>query len=114
MVKKTKMKKNVALVVAGTLLAVACLVSSAFAVMKIPTLEVTGQLEKVDESTQPAVIFINVNGTTASGPLSERCSFSDVRGNSMERAAFVKNYTKKMVTLELIEDSGEVIDCRAK
>jgi hypothetical protein len=110
---KITMKRNTVLTVIGALVVAACWASAAFALMKIPTLEVTGQLEKVDSSLDPAMIFVSVDGTEASGPLSENCSFTDARGNSMERDAFVNRYVKKIVTLELIEDSGVVVSCRA-
>jgi hypothetical protein len=98
----------------GVFLAVILTALPALAVTKIPTLEVTGQLEEIDDSQEPAVIVLNVKGTKASGLLSENCRFADAKGSFMEQVAFVKRYTKKMVTLELVAESGTVIACWAE
>jgi hypothetical protein len=96
----------------GLCLAALCLTFSAEAVMKAPTLTVTGQLVRLDQSTNPPVIELSVDGVTASGPLAEFCRFMDDRGNDITRDLFFRRYLKRVITVEILEQSGEVVSCR--
>jgi hypothetical protein len=105
------MKNRAVLIVALALFA-GGLAFSAEAVMMVPTLEVTGLLEAIDESTAPMTLHLDVNGVAASGPLAETCLFWNDKEVLISREDFAKHYLKKVVTIELREDNGEVIHCR--
>jgi hypothetical protein len=78
-----------------------------------PMLEVTGSFEALDDTVTPNVITLKVNGEEASGPLSDRCVFSDERGVAIDQKTFVARYIRRFITIELVESSGEVVSCRA-
>lgn len=77
-----------------------------------PPLEVTGIFQKIDEAEKPYKIVLDVNGKEASGPLSETCVYLGEKGDYIERDLFVQRYLKRVITVELIEDTGEVVLCR--
>ena len=85
----------------------------ACAIMRITTLEVTGMLVGIDESINPPEITLDVDGEPASGHLVRNCVFRDERGRELSQKDFADRYVDKIVTVELYEDSGEVISCRA-
>lgn len=78
----------------------------------VPVLEVTGTFESIDETEEPHRIVLKVNGDEVSGPLEETCVFLDDRGNTVERDLFVRRYLRRVITVELTEDTGVVILCR--
>jgi hypothetical protein len=80
--------------------------------MQIVILEVTGVLRGIDETLVPNEITLNVEGEDAAGPLASQCRFLDARGQNIAQGVFVKNYLNQTVTVELIEQTGEVISCR--
>ena len=82
------------------------------AVAPIEVLTVVGQFEGFDETESPIRIVLIVNGEEAMGPLSDRCTFIDEKGNYIERIAFLQSYFKRIVTISLIEETGEVVECR--
>lgn len=82
------------------------------AVIALPTLEVTGIFQEIDETEKPHKIMLDVNGKEASGPLSEACTFQGEKGDYIERDLFIRRYLKRVITVELIEDTGEVVSCR--
>lgn len=75
-------------------------------------LEVTGMLEGVASEGEREVVTLNVYGKLASGPLSSDCRFLDERGQPMDKPSFLQRYMKRVVTLDLEADSGEVVFCR--
>ena len=83
-----------------------------FAVQAIPVLEVTGVLSRVDNTVMPHIIVLSVEGQEASGPIFEGCIFFDEKGNVLDEETFVRRFLKRIVTLEIFEDSGEVVRCR--
>ncbi len=104
-------KHPVALTFLGFLI-VASLASAVFAVARVNTLEVTGIFEKIDNTQDQEAIVLNVNGKIASGPLGQYCVFTDEKQTELDRDTFVKRYLRRVVTVELIEHTGEVIACR--
>lgn len=87
--------------------------SSAFALAPAEAvLEVTGTLERVASGEEGEVIFLNVAGKAASGPLAPDCIFLGEKGAAMERSDFLRLYLKRYVTLELGESDGVVRVCR--
>jgi hypothetical protein len=96
-------------------LGAACVFGStdAQAVMQISILEVTGELRKLDESVNPPKITLTVEGKEASGTLVPDCQFMDDQGRALPRREFLRRYTGKYVTLELYEDTGGIISCKA-
>jgi hypothetical protein len=108
--KKTFWKKELC---AGTALLLAASVLFLFpgeanAVSELKLLEVTGTLVSLDVTADPMVIVLNVEGATASGPLWPGCTFSDEKENSLTLAPFIERYTDRLVTLEIVEDTGEI------
>ena len=79
------------------------------AVMSLTILEVTGILERIDDSVEPNEIYLNVDGVSASGPMIQDFEFMDARGTRLPQREFVRRYTNQQVTLSLYEHSGEVI-----
>lgn len=75
-------------------------------------LEVTGMLEGVASEGEREVVTLNVYGKLASGPLSSDCRFLDERGQPMDKPSFLQRYMKRVVTVDLEADSGEVVSCR--
>jgi hypothetical protein len=104
------MKKIVA-VMACALLA-AAFPPVAQARMAITILQVTGAFVAIDETLTPNEIVLQVDGQDAAGPLAPQCQFFDQRGRSVDREVFVKNYLKQVITVEIVEHTGEVISCR--
>jgi hypothetical protein len=88
-----------------------CRESAASAPMEL--LEATGILEGIDDTTEPGVIVLNVDGERAFGSLHEDCVFYDGKQRVLSREVFVRLYTRKVVTAELIQETGQVISCRA-
>ncbi|MDR2180214.1 MAG: hypothetical protein LBP21_07885 [Synergistaceae bacterium] len=72
-------------------------------------LEVTGILISIDVTVTPNVITLNVEGEEASGPLSEECVFYDPKQRVIPLKAFVHTYTGKAVTVEILEETGQVL-----
>lgn len=72
-------------------------------------LEVTGMLDGVAPGERGEMVTLNVYGKIATGPLSSDCRFMDERGQMMEKGDFLQRYMKRIVTLELEEDTGAVV-----
>jgi hypothetical protein len=84
----------------------------AHALKALVLLEVTGTFEALDETAAPKVIFLNVRGHQASGPLWHSCAFFDEKEASLTFEDFAKRYLKRDITLEIIEDTGEIFSGR--
>jgi hypothetical protein len=84
------------------------------ATMSLPLLEITGTLVRIDDSTVPAVIVLDVDGQVGSAPLAGTCLFRDAQDNIRSREDFLEMYRGKKVTLTLHETSGETLACRAE
>ena len=97
------------LFIAGTLLLSP---REAGALKAVVLLEVTGIFEALDETTVPNVIFLKVEDKEASGPLRDGCVFFDEREKDLPQGDFVKRYINRFVTLEIVEDTGEVFCAR--
>lgn len=82
------------------------------AVLKPVLLEVTGYLEEYDTSVSPSRIVLKVDDKTASGPLSDWCEFIDERGTRIEKKVFFEKYMERMVTVNIQEETGEIVLCR--
>ena len=84
------------------------------AVTPLPTtiLEISGIFEGIDEGTVPSTIVLSVDGQQASGILSGASIFLNEQKKVVDRGLFLKNYLKHVVTLEIREDTGEVVLCR--
>ena len=82
---------------------------------QVPTLEVTGILVELDESRDPMVMTLNVNGIEAAGHLASHCEFVDSRGQLVELRTFVSRYQGMMITVELyeFEYDGAIFLCSA-
>jgi hypothetical protein len=76
-------------------------------------LEVTGILEGIDDTVTPNVITLDVDGEKASGPLHEDCVFFDERQRILPRKSFLQLYARRSVTVEIDEEMGQVLSCRA-
>ena len=76
-------------------------------------LEVTGIFEEIDDTVTPNVITLNVDGERASGPLHEDCVFYDIRQRIIPRKGFVQLYVQKLITVEILEETWQVLSCRA-
>ncbi|MDR2136892.1 MAG: hypothetical protein LBO68_01265 [Synergistaceae bacterium] len=75
-------------------------------------LEATGIFEGIDDTETPNVITLNVDGEKASGPLHEDCVFYDERQRIISRKVFVLSYPRRVVTVEIGEETGQVLSCR--
>ena len=106
-------KKSLYVLLAGILLSLPFLVpTEGWAIKKIELLEVTGIFEDIDLTVEPNIIELNVNGTKAFGPLRQDCRFFDEKRQDVDKETFIKSYLKRVVTLEIVEDTGEVFSCR--
>ncbi|MDR1875438.1 MAG: hypothetical protein LBQ90_10570 [Synergistaceae bacterium] len=74
--------------------------------------EVTGILEGIDDTTTPNLITLKVGEVLASGPLERHCGFFDEWEREIPRTVFVQRYTRRLVTVSMIRDSGEILSCR--
>ena len=74
----------------------------------VEILQATGMRESLDGGG----ITLNVFGTLYSSPLSGDCVFLNERGTRVDRGAFVQQYLRRYVTVELEKDSGAVVSCR--
>jgi hypothetical protein len=83
------------------------------ATMSLPLLEITGILVRIDDSSAPVVIVLDVDGQVGSAPLAGTCIFKDARDNIHSREEFLEAFRDKKVTLTLHEGSGAVLSCRA-
>jgi hypothetical protein len=112
--KKTVWKKTLCVFAISALAAVTLLLppQEAHALKEIILLEVTGIYESLDETATPKVIALNVEGKNASGPLWHSCNFFDEKEQELSLEEFTKRYLTKDVTLEIIEDTGEVFSGR--
>ena len=77
-------------------------------------LEVTGILEEIGNDTEGEYLTLNVNGELMSGNLSSGCTFWDEKRQSSEKEIFLQRYRKRYVTVEIIEDTKEIINCIAQ
>lgn len=75
-------------------------------------LEVSGVFIDIDETEAPHLLILDVNGQEASGPLLRHCRYINERGKMITREIFIKHYLKRVITVEIIEDTGEVFSCR--
>jgi hypothetical protein len=75
-------------------------------------LEATGIFEGIDDTETPNVITLSVDGEKASGQLHESCVFYDERQRILPRKGFLQLYIRKTVTVEILEETGQVISCR--
>jgi hypothetical protein len=82
--------------------------------LELVILEVTGTLVGVDESLSPPEITVIVDEEEKSGPLQLGCEFLDARGRAIPQRDFLRLFTKKYVTLQLYEHSGEVFSCKPR
>jgi hypothetical protein len=101
----------------------------AAAISPLELLEVKGILEGIDDTETPNVITLEVYGEKdgkkngekdrekdrekASGPLHEDCVFYDEKRNVLPREVFLQSYIQKPVTVEINEETGQVLSCRA-
>ncbi|MDR1379122.1 MAG: hypothetical protein LBJ36_08735 [Synergistaceae bacterium] len=107
------MKKLAAVMIYALLLAAFLLFPSVTqAKMEIVILEATGVFESIDTTLTPNEITLRIGEEDAAGPLHSRCQFFDQRGRQLDQETFVKNYLKRVITVGIIEDTGEVISCR--
>ena len=97
------------LFIAGTLLLSP---REAGALKAVVLLEVTGIYDALDETVTPNVIILNVNDQQASGPLWNGCAFFDEKEQGLSLEDFTERYLTQEVTLEIIEDTGEVYSGR--
>ncbi|MDR2179217.1 MAG: hypothetical protein LBP21_02815 [Synergistaceae bacterium] len=75
-------------------------------------LEVTGTFESLDETVTPKVIVLKVRGADASGPLWNGCTFFDEKETPLTLEDFAERYLQRNVTLEIIEETGEIFSGR--
>jgi hypothetical protein len=99
-------------------MAVMGIVFSAFpprgeATMSLPLLEITGVLVRIDDSSAPLVIVLDVEGQVGSAPLAGICLFQDAQDNIYSREDFVEMFRGKKITVMLHETSGAALSCRA-
>lgn len=86
--------------------------SSQAAAMAEPSLlEVTGILEEIGNDAEGEYLTLSVNGELVSGPLGPGCTFWDEKGQNVEKKIFLQNYRKRYVTVEIIEDTKEIVNC---
>jgi nitrous oxide reductase len=76
------------------------------AVQDLTVLEVTGILDKIDDSVKPHEIYLIVDEELASGPLLSACEFKDDRNMTISMKEFVRRYQGRNVKL-LLYDYGE-------
>ena len=88
--------------------------SEAAAMAEPSLLEVTGILEEIGNDTEGEYLTLNVNGELMSGNLSSGCTFWDEKRQSSEKEIFLQRYRKRYVTVEIIEDTKEIINCIAQ
>jgi hypothetical protein len=77
-------------------------------------LEVTGILEEIGHDKEGESLTLNVNGELVSGPLSPGCTFLDEKEQSLKKKVFLDRYRKRYVTVEIIEETKEIINCIAQ
>ena len=77
-------------------------------------LEVTGILEEIGSDAEGEFLTLSVNGELVSGNLSSGCTFWDEKRQSSEKEIFLQRYRKRYVTVEIIEDTKEIINCIAQ
>lgn len=95
------------------ILALVALPLSAYAIADVELLEVTGILERIEPGADGTeVVTLNVHGREASGPMASDCRFTDERGQLVEKKEFLRQYRKRVVTLELEAKSGAAVSCR--
>jgi len=95
------------------ILALVALPLSAYAVADVELLEVTGILERIEPGADGTeVVTLNVHGREAPGPMASDCRFTDERGQLVEKKEFLRQYRKRVVTLELEAKSGAAVSCR--
>jgi hypothetical protein len=82
------------------------------AVKELNLLEVSGIFRAFDAAATPNVIVLDVNGQEGSAPLFDGCSFLNEKGEEINGADFVRQYLDRVITLELLEDTGEIFSCR--
>jgi hypothetical protein len=110
--KKTVWGKTFCVVLALAVAAFLPPPQEAYALKRIVLLEVTGTFQSLDETATPKVIFLDVKGQQASGPLWHSCTFFDEKEESLTLEDFTSRYLKREVTLEIIEDTGEIYSGR--
>ena len=103
------MRHRVLLSVKAVLFVAVIVLGSSPALSAPALLEVTGTLEAVNQGERGEVVTLKVYDKLASGPLSSDCRFQDERGAVVEKSVFLERYMKRVVTLELEEDSGAVV-----
>jgi hypothetical protein len=112
--KKTVWRKICCICAVLTLIIAVFLLSSqeVHALKALVLLEVTGTFESLDETVTPNVIALKVRGQDASGPLWNSCTFFDEKEAAITQGDFVERYLTHDVTLEIIEDTGEIYSGR--
>jgi hypothetical protein len=110
--KKTFLRNGMAFVAILAVAALLLLPREGHSMAEMKLLEVVGTFEALDDTVEPNIVILSVNGQEASGPLFNSCRFFGEKEENIDKETFVQRYLKRVITVEIIEETGEVFSCR--